>query len=215
MNCLTVRATLLANPHTQTAELSDHLADCPACRAFAADVLHEDALLRSAIDVTVPRELAARILLQTQIRQRRSDPFGRLRRWLGQWATWPQMGLAGAISAVLVLALSLGQPDRPSNLNWGQVVLAHAIAEPGAAASKAVVARTSLETALHAYGLRLAGDLGVIRFVEHCAVPGGRGTHIVIETKDYGSVTLLLPPPGDRPQPGVSAGTNPSLNGGE
>ncbi|GGE88110.1 DUF3379 family protein [Massilia psychrophila] len=206
MNCLTLRATLLADPHTQTAEVSDHLAECPACRAFAVSMMHEDALLRSAIDVTVPRELAARILLQTQIRHRRTDPLDQLRRWLGQWVTMPRMGLAAALSAVLAVALSVSQVDRPSNLNWGQVALAHAIAEPEATASKAVVARTSLETALQAYGLSLAGDLGVIRLVEHCAVPGGRGTHIVVETKDYGSVTLLLPPPGERPSPGSARG---------
>lgn len=206
MNCLTARAILLADPDTQSIDLTAHLEICPNCRGFSAEVARDDALLRRAIDVPVPRELAARIMLQAQLKQRRADPLSRLRDWFDNVTGWRGAALACALSAVLFVALSMVQPSRAPELNWGQVALAHALAEPAAAASQAVLPRHALATALQDYGLALKGDLGVIRFVEHCPVPGGRGTHIVIETPKLGTVTLLLAPPRERTGRGTARG---------
>ena len=198
MNCLTTRSTLLATPSLHQPELSHHLTQCPSCRAFAAAVSQQESQLRHAIDVPVPEHLQERILLQTQLRQRQSGWRVRLRRWVGGLTTMHRPGMALALCAVVALSIWMTQSASDRSLNWGDVALAHVLGEPSAMTSQATVSQAALKDGLARYGLLLNGEVGIPRFLEHCAVPGGRGTHIVIETRELGKVTLLLPPAGKR-----------------
>ncbi len=206
MNCLTARSTLLADPSAQDAALLKHLADCPACRSVAAAAARDDALLRSALNVQVPEQLAGRILLQTELTRGRSRPLNRLRQRIAQLVQRYPGGLALALSVLVAFGIWVAQPDQQDNLNWGEVALAHVIGEPSALNSTATLAPSLLATALAAHGLALTGELGVIRVVSPCPVPGGRGSHIVIETREFGRVTLVLPPVGKRAAPGEARG---------
>lgn len=206
MNCLAARSALRADPSAQDPALSKHLADCPACRTAAAAAARDDALLRSALNVQVPEQLADRILLQTELRRARSRPLNRLRRRIAELVQGSPGVLAVALSLLIAVGIWVAQPARQDKLNWGEVALAHVIGEPSAVHSTDTLPPSVLAKALAAHGLTLMGDLGVIRVVSPCPVRGGRGSHIVIETREFGTVTLILPPVGKRAAPGEARG---------
>lgn len=204
MNCLDIRRALLADPRTSSLELSVHLAECESCRQFAARLAHDQAVLRAALAVPVPEQLEERILLHTQLRSRRPGWLGRLG-YLLQTLAQPHLA-AYAVAASMALALGLWwplpSPERP--VAWSEVVLAHVIGEANTLAKADALPQQSLSVALKDYGLALKGELGTLRYFDHCALPGGRGVHAVIETPDLGKVTLILPPIGTRADPGLA-----------
>ncbi len=204
MNCLNVRRILLADPEAHAAALPEHLAGCPSCRAFAAGLAAHEAALRLAINVPVPEHLQERILLQTQLRARRRDWAGAWRNWL-QVLSFPRRAVfAAGCSMALLLAVWTGQPADQRSIDWSDVALAHVIGEGSGQARAGTVPRQELVAALAAYGLALNGELGAIRMVDHCPMPGGRGVHVVIDTPDLGTLTLILPPLGVRTVGGMA-----------
>lgn len=206
MNCLSARSALLADPAARDAALVAHLASCPSCRSFASTISHDDAFLRRAIDVPVPGQLQERILLQAQLQHKLSCPIERLRTWAAAIPAAYRACLAVAAPVLVALTVWINHTPPDDGLNWAQVALAHAIAEPRAASSTSLVPPAELAEALAKYGLALAGDVGQIRYLAPCPVPGGRGTHIVIETRELGRVTLLLPAVGQRTAAGTASG---------
>jgi len=144
--------------------------------------------------------------LQTQLKQRQSGWLLRVRDWIKGLTAANRSGLAVASAVVLGLSVWIAQPSLNRGLDWDEIALAHVIGEPSAMASKGTLSQVALLKALAPYGLALKGELGITRFMEHCAVPGGRGTHIVIETRDLGKVTLFLPPSGMRVAGGEARG---------
>jgi len=198
MNCMNTRRTLLGNPAGEHPELIEHLNSCPGCRTFAKKLTKEEALLRTAMNVPVPDQLQERILLQTALRRRPDSIVTRLRQLLTSLTFPTRAGLAVAFSSLMAVGIWHYQPIRDPHLNWSKVVLAHVIGEPEAVASNRSLPRASLVEALGRYGLAVKGDLGTIRFVERCVVPGGRGLHVVIDTDRLGKVSLILPPTGLR-----------------
>lgn len=206
MNCLAARAALLSDPHSQDPALMEHLSGCTACRIAAAAATREAALLRSALNVAVPDQLAERILLQAELKRGHVRPLDGLWRRLAELVQGAPGGLALALSVLIGIGIWVAQPAHDASLNWGEVALAHAIAEPSAVNSTDTLPPSALAAALAAHGLALTGDLGIIRVVSPCPVPGGRGSHIVIETREFGRVTLILPPVGQRAAPGEAHG---------
>jgi hypothetical protein len=200
MNCLHTRRTLLANPHADSPALSTHLAQCDACRQFAQRLACDEMLLRAAMSVAPPEQLAERILLRTKLRSRQPGWF----RWIGDWSQPRRAGYAAAASAVLALGLWWTVPSPENPAQWSEVMLAHVIGEPAALAKNTPIASQVLNEALGDYGLALKAGMGTLRFFDHCALPGGRGIHAVIETPDLGKVTLILPPRGTRAAPGAT-----------
>ena len=204
MNCLTTRRHLQATPHQTSTEITQHLAGCESCRQFAARLLREEQLLAASIAVPVPEQLAERILLRTQMQTRRSF-------WapaLQLWQRWQHsslqsllarpLPLAMAATTLLTLGLSWQLLWVDADLNWNEVLLAHAASESEAemAASGSTVAQAELQQAFKEYGLKTMSDLGKVRYLGRCLLPGGRGVHVVIDTPDLGQVTLILPPKG-------------------
>lgn len=203
-NCLYVRRTLLADPDAHSAALPEHLAECSFCRAFAASLAAEEAALRVAMHVPVPEQQQERILLQIQLRARRRNWALSVRNWFHAMSLPQRAVYAASCSAALLLAVWAAEPTDEHTINWGDVALAHVIGEASAAARAGTVPRQVLIVTLAAYGLSLNGDLGTIRMVAHCPMPGGRGVHVVIDTPDLGTLTLILPPPGVRTEGGLA-----------
>lgn len=208
INCLATRRELLADPATHNVDVSQHLASCPHCMAFGAKVSAEEVLLRGAIDVRVPEQLQERILLQTQLQRRTHGWLSSFGQRIANFSFPARAGISAVLSVAAAVMIGMWYPASTNihSFNWGEVALAHVIAEPAAVASMATVPRAALSDALAGYNLALAGDIGAIRYVEHCAVPGGRGMHIVVDTRELGKVTLILPPAGMATGAGTAAG---------
>lgn len=180
MNCLDLRRILLADPRADSTVLRAHLGACPACRAFAAGLARDERVLQQALAVPVPQHLAERVLLSTRLGGTR-------------WRSW-------ALAASVVMALALGagmwlQPQAQAP-GWSEIVLAHVLSERAALAHQDHVSSAALATAMADYGLQVRGDLGRVRYLDHCEMPGGKGLHVVLESPELGVVTLILPPSG-------------------
>lgn len=89
MNCLDCRRILLADPHSEDAELQAHLRGCASCRRFAGELAEFEPRLRAAMRVPVPEGLRERVIFAGSLTPRRQ------RRWL-------------AAAAVLLLGIVLG-----------------------------------------------------------------------------------------------------------
>ena len=202
VHCLDARRALLADPHARPPGLAGHMAECPSCRAFAAALLREEEVLRTLLAVPVPEGLQEKILLNAQLNRR--SWFERLRTALLPSQPWSRAGLALACSAVLAVAVWRVQ-ERAPRLDWSEVMLAHTIDESGVLGSQQRIPQEKLAAVLADYGLTVKGNLGTVRFLERCPMPGGHGVHAVIDTPDLGTVTLLLPPRGTQVADGSAA----------
>lgn len=193
MNCLSTRRTLLSDPHAISTVLSAHLAHCDACRQFAHRLACDETLLHAAMSVTPPEQLAERILLRTKLRLRQPRWY----RWMDAWTQPHRVAYATAASLLLVLSAWLAVPTSET-AQWSEVVLSHVIGEHSALTTNTSIAPQAMNQALKEYGLSLNASLGTLSYFDHCALPGGRGIHAVIDTPDLGKLTLILPPRGVR-----------------
>lgn len=190
MNCLEARGLLLSNPLAEDAALLAHLQGCDGCHAFSVELSQQENQLREALDVPVPKQLAERILLNTQLRKPR----------------WQRPVLAAA--AVLFVLVGVGGyllPSAPMPAAWSEVVLAHVLNERDTLQGRAQISADQLRLALAGFGLTVSDDLGRIDYLDRCEMPGGKGLHVVINTVELGQVTLILPPPGTPAQGGQSS----------
>jgi hypothetical protein len=203
MNCLETRRMLMADPASSHQALASHLAECKSCRQFSLELARQEAVLRIAVEIAVPEHLEERILLQTQLnahqwhwRKRALNLFGGMMR--------PLPAFAGMATLLLALTAWLMPPFSAPSVTWVEVALAHVIHEKDALARKGVIPQAELTAALKDYGLSINRDLGTLRFMERCAMPGGQGVHAVIDMPGAGKVTLLLPPIGTPGSHGVA-----------
>lgn len=198
MHCLDCRRSLLAEPYASSPALAAHLDGCPACRAFAATLVREEDALRTVLEVPLPEQLQEKILLRTALRRRRDGWFERLRALLAPVRPLRDGLAAITAGAVLAAGIWFAGPWPADTVDWSRVALEHTVSEIGALASAKNIPQARLEAELARYGIGLDGALGIVRFLEHCPLPGGKGVHVVVETPDLGQVTLILPPPGAR-----------------
>lgn len=181
MNCLEVRRALLANPESGESTLQAHLQACTTCRAFSAELKQQEGVLREALAVPVPPHLADRVLLATRLKR------PRLR------------GLAWAASVLLAITVVFSgylYQKSPASVAWCEVVLAHVLNERYTLEENNQVTAQQLQDALAGFGLSTKSTLGRIRYLDRCALPGGRGLHVVVDTRALGQVTLVLLPQG-------------------
>lgn len=181
MNCLEVRRALLANPMNDEADLQAHLQECTACRSFSIDLKRQEAQLREALAVPVPPHLAERVLLATRLRRPR----------------WH--GVAWAASLLLTITIGFGGYLKwPSQTPaaWSEVILAHVLNERDTLSRNDSISLDRLTTALADFGLNVKSEVGRIRYLDKCEMPGGKGLHVVVDTRELGQVTLILPPHG-------------------
>lgn len=208
ISCLETRRVLQQMHYQNSADITQHLQTCSACRSYASRLQHEMAQLQSALDIPVPDQLAERILLHVQLQEhhvlKRNRPAVSFSAWKGYLARFCShcvrpTGMAEfAIVAVTVLALwglpLLSLYDQGAN--WSEVILAHTISEDSSLSKVDTVPIDTLKQALKHYQLSTNENLGLIRYVGHCALPNGRGLHVVINTREWGELTLILPPKG-------------------
>lgn len=181
MNCLDVRRCLLQNPAAGDKAMQRHLQDCVHCQVFASELHRQEALLQSALDVPVPSRLSERVILNSRLKR------SRLQRYIP------------AAAVLLMIMAGIGRYMLPPHFTpaaWSEVVLAHVLNERETLERDGNVPVDQLRAALAGFGLALNNELGHIRYLDRCEMPGGKGLHVVIDTHELGLVTLILPPKG-------------------
>jgi len=177
MNCLDFRRLQQADPHHLPSEAKMHLDTCAACQTFATRMGQVDAALRETLDsVPIPDGLSDRILLREEFAVNR------------KWRRW-------SIAAGLILALSaaLALPMLRGDASLARAALAHVEEEPDTLRARQQVATQSIADALATVGARLTGNIGEVTYLGSCALPGGEGKHLVVNSP-YGRYSLILMP---------------------
>ncbi|MFN3236892.1 MAG: DUF3379 family protein [Pseudomonadales bacterium] len=93
MNCLEFRQIILADPHDST--LDAHAASCEQCARFREEILNMDKDIEQALNVPIPENLAARVVLNQSLSS--TTPS----------STWLRYGLAASFAAALVISAVL------------------------------------------------------------------------------------------------------------
>lgn len=179
MNCLDCRRQLLVDPQRLSPEVQAHVTACVACQQYVLRAQEQDRQLLDALSVPVPERLADRILLRQRLQQRR------------HWQ-WPAIAAVVMLSAG-VLTWQLPNSSPVSSHNLAELAAQHVLAEPAALHKEDVVAADTLSTALADWNTKLAGSLGILRYVDRCNMTTGKGLHVVFDGP-AGRATLIVPP---------------------
>lgn len=175
MNCFEFRKICITEPHCAHGEYRRHRDECPACAAFAERQEGFERALAGAVQVPVPAGLDARVILR-QTTQHASS-FRRV--------------LAYAASVLVTLGVVGGLLWPGPEQSVDEQVIAHILDEPEHMMSQDVVPVARVADVLARAGVRLEGDLGLVRFADLC--PGRPGAHLVI-AGSRGPVTVMIMP---------------------
>ncbi|MCH7312156.1 DUF3379 family protein [Acinetobacter sp. ANC 4805] len=180
MNCITAHRLLLENPANDDPTLLKHLQECCNCQNFANQLRKQELLLKDALEIDTPPKLAERILLNTILRKPRWQPY------------------AFAASIIFMVFLGVGNNylQQQRTTTWSEVILSHVLNERASLKNDDQISPDQLSAALVHFNLNAKSNIGRIRFLEPCEMPGGKGLHVVIDTVELGQVTLILPPKG-------------------
>lgn len=175
MNCFEFRRVCIAEPRSLDVEFRRHRAECPGCAAFAEREEGFERVLAKAVQIDVPPELNARLILR-QTTQR---------------AFRPTRVFAYAASLLVVVAAVLGVLWDQRAQGIDELVMGHILDEPEHLMSQDEVPVERAAAVLARIGVPLRGDLGVIRFADLC--PGRPGAHLVLAGRN-GPVTVMIMP---------------------
>lgn len=183
LTCLDIRRALGENPEIQNSAIRTHIQKCQSCQHYSQQALEQNTLLKKALEVPIPEGLSDRILLDRHIKT--NQP----------WKKW--MLAASLIACVMIYsALHREQTD----YNWALISAQHIAAESNTLLSEKSISEDDFKVALSEWGLSLKNTLGKISYLDYCAMPNGKGLHVVFNLGDSKKVSLILPPPGSKPQ---------------
>jgi Protein of unknown function (DUF3379) len=175
MNCLDFRRQLAIDPQCCEVDFLQHRQECTRCAEAGAQANTFEGLLRKAIAVTAPPQLAESILLAHATRQQRQRQYYR-------------RGAVLALAAAVVLAFGIGMRVEASPLTSQAV--AHLRAEAEVLTWTKLVPPESVREAFATRGIVLNSVPDGISFVGccpmghhltvHMVMPGGSGPISVI-----------------------------------
>jgi hypothetical protein len=166
VNCPEARLLIGAAPASATPALEEHLAACPECTRFRAEMQALDGNIRRALQD--PPERAPRA--------RRAQPVFR-----------PLALAASVLLAITVVGVWL---LRPSDTLAHEVV-AHVQAESGSWATHEQIDGAAITRALRAAGVGFDVTSDKVTYAHSCLFRGQHVPHLVLQT-DKGPVTVLL-----------------------
>ena len=185
MNCLAFRRICLSEPSHRSEAFLAHLEECGDCQRFAEGVGVLDGKLRAAMQVPVPKDLAARIKLRHVIGD--EERTRRVRPW--------QYALAASLMLSVTIGGFLGyrvySADRYIN-ELRVAVLDHIKQEPDFLAASNHASPAKFKRVMAAFGGQVMDDVAPVRNAEICALKDNNEpiVHAVLQGK-MGAVTVL------------------------
>jgi Protein of unknown function (DUF3379) len=183
-DCDRCRAAIAADPDTGCER--EHLAQCPACRAWQADMRDLDARLARALAVAVPRlQLPDLDALPDNVATLERPPGGQRAsslRWLA---------LAASLVVAAFVGIRLMNADTPATA-LGDEVLAHIDHEAfSLAVTDRSVGAERLARVVPANVAVLPPDMPLVTYAQSCEINGHSVPHLVVQG-EHGPVTILL-----------------------
>jgi len=186
MNCAEARFALAADPRSADAALAAHLAGCPACAAYAADMRELDARLRTALEIPVPPlDFPSTLYVDApNVVPLRSARTPSTSRSTLRWAI-----AAGVATVAVVLGLLSGGYPRES---LADAVVDHMAEEPQAWATLAPIPTTQVAATLRRAGFKAGPNLAPVTYLQSCFFRGHYVPHFVVQTRAGPRTVMLL-----------------------
>lgn len=185
MDELEFRRRLFSDPSAADLALQQGIDSDKAKAQLQLELQQLDAELHKALQIDVPDDLQARLLLMQQVASYRQ------KRQRNQW----RYGIAAAI------ALALGFVQfRYEPLYFGKDLGSYALAHVYHEASALVnlpqqLPLTDVNTMMASYALQLDGFDGKVRYAQFCHFRGVRSLHLILDSSE-GPVTVFVLPKG-------------------
>jgi Protein of unknown function (DUF3379) len=178
MNCLEFRRHLGADPMSNVIDFQKHRGECARCADVYEDAQLFDGNLARALSVSVPAQLAERILF-AQTTAERQHKQQLTRRWT--------LGLAAAAALVLTVGLSLRSRDAQASLS--EQAVAHLDHEPKALLTHDMLPEAIVRREFADQGVNLVNAVAV-SYINHCPIGRYNTVHMVVP-ETSGPVTVL------------------------
>lgn len=180
MDCKHYRRAILAEPHSDAADLRLHLATCPDCPRYAEALRRFDARLERALRVGA-KPASDRVVV----------PF-RARGGRGITPRIPRPWLAAAASVMLGLVIAGGLWLAAPQSSLAAAVVSHLAEEPDAwSRTAAPVPQPRLDQVMRESHVRLKADAGMVSYANSCGFHGHHVPHLVVQT-GAGPVTVMV-----------------------
>lgn len=179
MNCLSARRIVSTDIKESSASLVQHLKECATCKAFYDRQLAFNHKLKLAAEVEVPEGLAARILVEHKLNQKKAKSV--TNRWL-----------AMAASIMLVVSVSV-VTSLHSTPALAETIVEHIYEDVKMLEMRDHIAPVQLNELLNPHGVNIRADMGHARSAGNCVIDGKLSAHIVFKGKNA-PVTMIVVP---------------------
>ncbi len=189
MDELEFRRRIYANPADDDDELCMAAQSNADNEAFWKDIKALDEKLKDAANVSVPDDLANKLILNTSLVE--FNQHKRRNRWY--------IGLAASVAFTCGIALTAWQQQ---HVELDQAALAHMYyAEHEQPVGDAAITPQLVNAKLAQFGAQLDPSIGKIASVNYCLLDAIRSLHMIIETPQ-GRMSVFLVPDNAKPAPG-------------
>ncbi len=179
MNCLAARRIISTDITHKSSAFVKHVTSCTNCKSFYEKQLKFNLVLKRAVEVDVPEELAARILVEHNLNKKKEE--AKKYRWS-----------AIAASVILVFAVSIVSTFNSSPA-IANVILEHVHEELWVLEDKGHVTLKSLNQLLKPHGVKADQKIGHATHAGNCIIQGKLGVHVVFSGENA-PVTLIVFP---------------------
>jgi hypothetical protein len=180
MNCLEFRRRLSTDPEDRDAAIRAHGRDCAACSRWAEESTRFENLLRQAIEVEVPENLASRILLRHALRYPRRDATRR-------------RGFALAASILVTVLLGGALLWFESKPTLANDVFAHMDEMPYSLTSTTILDDEAVTSVFRWFGADVSPELGDVSFANVCEFKNKRVAHVVLQRATSPVTVIIMP----------------------
>ncbi|MFQ3234525.1 MAG: hypothetical protein ACI9C4_000076 [Paraglaciecola sp.] len=183
MDDLEFRRTIYADPNSDDQQLLETAQKDNAKQEFWSDIKKIDASLKNALEVSVPDDLAHKLILrQTIDTHHKQTRRNRL-----------YLSLAASITLVVGLSFTLWQ-KQPSDINLSAQSLAHVYHEgPNALQANENFTLQQINTKLAQYGGHLSSNIGQVYYANHCEFDHVKSLHIVMQGENSRVTVFVVP----------------------
>lgn len=180
MDDLTFRRTIYAEPFTKDPDVIDAAAKDPKKQAFWNDIKRMEKQLQAAMDITVPENLAEKLILRQSLSEHKQA--SQKRPWY----------LAIAASVVFASVLTIGMLNTTST-KLSDDVFAHMSHVNAEIMKGTAVDSDSINNKLATFNGQVNGDLGEVVSANYCYLDKIKSLHLIIRGEN-GLMSLFVVP---------------------
>jgi hypothetical protein len=179
INCLSARRIISTDINHPSASLVEHLNDCSTCKAFYDRQRAFNHKLKLAAEVDVPEGLAARILVEHKLNQKKAKSV--TNRWVA---------MAASIMLVVSVSVVTSLHTTPA---LAETIVEHIHEDVKMLETKGHFTPVQLNKLLNPHGVNIHANMGHARSAGNCLIEGQLSAHIVFKGKNA-PVTMIVVP---------------------